>query len=238
MKKINAAVLITTANDPPLEMPYLAMKSAAERRIAAKAALYFWASQGIQKIVLADATSSNLLSKKELEEVSLLGLKIEQISYCQNSEDVVVKGKGYAEGELIRFALNNSQLLENELTFYKSTGKTFVRNFPAIDELIRKVNAAILFWRHLGDGTSMQPWADCRFYFTSKEFALKELIQAYSQSDDAVAACEYYVFQILNRKLRKVNALRHQISGFEGGSGSQYFDGSLGSIDFGCPGWM
>ena len=121
MKKIPATVLITTANNPPEGIPYLAMTNAAERRMAAKAALFFWASQGIRNIVVADATAKHLLSQAELDEVSLVGASIEQISYSQNVQDVISKGKGYAEGELVKFAVENSRLLENEERFFKST---------------------------------------------------------------------------------------------------------------------
>ena len=239
MRKIQTAVLITTANNPPDGIPFLEMRSAAERRIAAKGALYFWVSQGVQKIILADATGSNLLSKSEVKEICLLGASCEQISYEQNSDEVASKGKGYGEGQLIQFALDNSRLLTDEEYFFKSTGKTYVRNFHDIYDLICEAKAASLFWKYLGDGTSTKPWAECKFYFSSREFANKHLINAYSQSDDFErGACEYFIFQMLNRTLRTVNALRPQISGFAGGTGMQYFDGSLGTLDYRFPGWL
>jgi hypothetical protein len=219
-------------------MPYLEMKNSAERRIAAKAALYFWVSQGVEKIVLADATASHLLSQAELEKIDLLGTTVEQICYSQNQDDAVLKGKGYAEGELIRFALENSRFLEGEGAFFKSTGKTYVRNFHAIFALIRTSNIDILFWRHLGDGSSMQPWADCRLYFTPKEVATSKLVPAYLQSDDRIGACEYYIFEMLNKTLRQAKTVRPLISGFAGGTGEQYFDSSLGSLDFNAPCWV
>ena len=45
-------------------MPFLEMTDSAIRKIAAKAALYFWAAQGIEKIVVADATGTDLLAEK------------------------------------------------------------------------------------------------------------------------------------------------------------------------------
>jgi hypothetical protein len=239
MKKIPITVLITTANNPPQGMPHLEMKNSAERRIAAKAALYFWASQGVKQIVVADATASNLLSRSEIEEIGLAGVPVEQISYEQNSNEISLRGKGYGEGELIRFALNNSRFLKEEENFFKSSGKTYVRNLSEIYDLICEAKVASLFWKHLGDGTWMMLWADCRFYFSSREFAIQQLLPAYSQADDRdKGACEFHVYQILNEKLKLVNALRPQISGFSGGTGLPYFDGSLGSLDYRCPGWI
>ena len=150
MKKILATVIISTANIPPAGMPSLAMTNAAHRRTAAKAALFFWASQGIRNIVIADATANQLLSQGELNEMSLLGTSIEQIFYSQNEQDVILKGKGYAEGELLKFTIENSRLLKNEEAFFKSTGKTYVRNFPAIYDLISKAGIGAIFWPSKG----------------------------------------------------------------------------------------
>ena len=106
-------------------------------------------------------------------------------------------------------------------------------------DLVCEANASSLFWKHLGDGTWMMLWADCRFYHSSREFAMQYLLPAYSQADDRdKGACEYHIYNVLNRKLKLVNALRPQISGFSGGTGMQYFDGSLGSLDYRCPGWI
>jgi hypothetical protein len=241
MKKILATVIITTANIPPAGMPSLAMTNAAHRRTAAKAALFFWASQGIRNIVIADATANQLLSQGELNEMSLLGTSIEQIFYSQNEQDVILKGKGYAEGELLKFTIENSRLLKNEEAFFKSTGKTYVRNFPAIYDLISKAGIGAIFWRHLEDGSSIKPWADCRFYFTSKEVAVNSLVPAYLQSDESTTGpCEYYIFQMLelNQSFVRANALRPLISGFAGETGNQYFDGSLGTLDLNAPCWV
>lgn len=238
MNKIPATVLITTANNPPENTPHLEMINPVERRVAAKAALFFWAAQGIQKIIVADATESQLLTKSEVDEISLLGASIEQISYSQNTHQVVSKGKGFAEGELLRFALEHSRLLADEEVFFKSTGKTFVRNFPEIYKLIDKSNVDTVFWRYVGDGLSFKQWADCRFYLANRDFATSKLIPTYLQSDDQIGTCEYYLFQMLSEHFKQATGLRPLISGFQGSTGGQYFDGSLGSLDLNLPCWL
>ena len=65
MKTIPVTVLITTANNPPNGMPFLTMTDSVSRMIAAKAALYLWVTQGVEQIVLADATGTNLLTADE-----------------------------------------------------------------------------------------------------------------------------------------------------------------------------
>jgi hypothetical protein len=238
LKTIPATVLITTANNPPDGVPFLQMKDPIIRMIAAKAALYFWITQGIEQIVLADATASNLLNECEMEEIDKSGTYVEQIGYKQDHEEIIKRGKGYGEGKLIEYAINNSELLAREEYFFKCTGKVYVRNFSAIAEIIRANNVSGLFWRHMGDGTSMQSWADCRFYYTSKNFARNHLIPAYIQSHDSRAACEYYIYGELNRTVKAGRGPRPLITGYAGGTGEAYFDASLGSLDYSFPCWI
>jgi hypothetical protein len=232
-------VLITTANNPPGGLPHLKMTDPVMRAIAAKAALYFWVAQGIQQIVLADATGTNLLTDYEWEEIDKSETRIEQIHYKQASESVIKNGKGYGEGKLIEFAINNSELLSRVEHFFKCTGKTYVRNFPGIAEGIKKNNVLGLFWKHIGtDGTAMNPWADCRFYYTSKAFASKHLIPAYLASDDNGTFCENQVYEELNRTMAVSRSERPFIAGYAGGTGEPYFDSSLGILDREFPCWI
>lgn len=207
------------------------------RVIAAKAALYFWVTQGIEQIVLADATETNLLTEQEAAEIDESETRVEQISYKQADEDVIKKGKGYAEGKLIEYALDNSELLAREERFFKCTGKLYVRNFSNIVETIKSNSLSNLFWRHMGDGTSTRSWADCRFYYTTKSFAKNHLIPAYLASDDGDAACEYHLHETLDRNMKIGRAIRPFIAGYSGGSGDAYFDSSLGSLDQAFPCW-
>ena len=233
-------VLITTANNPPDGMPYLEMKDPVMRTIAAKAALYFWVCQGIEQIVLADATGTNLLTEQEEAEIDKSETRVEQISYRQASEDVVKKGKGYGEGRLIEYAINNSELLAREQYFFKCTGKVYVRNFPSIAATIKTNNISSLFWRYMGeDGSSREPWADCRFYYTSKSFAKSHLLPAYFESDDSARTyCEYQVHEVLNRNMKAHRGHRPLIAGYVGATGQTYFDSSLGSLDYNFPCWL
>lgn len=235
---MKSTVLITTATAPPKNMPHLAMTSAAARRITAKAAVFFWAAQGIEKIVIADATGNTLINSDEILLLKQMNVSIEQIHYLQNNELIKSRGKGYAEGELIKFSLENSSFLKNENNFFKCTGKVYCRNFREIFEMIKQHGLENIFWRHIGDGDPIQPWADMRFFYTSKNFCEKYLIPAYLNADDNMGqAAEYYCFNMLNEKLPTAKAFRPLLSGFSGGTGDQYFDLSFGALDFNYPCW-
>lgn len=239
LKTIPMTVLITTANNPPQGVPFLQMNDPIMRTITAKAALYFWVSQGIEQIVLVDATETDLLTESEAAQIDESETRVEQISYRQSSADVINKGKGYGEGRLIEYALDNSELLAREEHFFKCTGKIYARNFTTIAGVIQANNITNLFWRYMGDGSSMQPWADCRFYYTSKSFAKNHLIPAYLQTDDkAESACESHIHAALNRNMKVARGLRPLITGYCGATGEAYFDSSLGSLDHNFPCWL
>lgn len=239
MKTIPVTVLITTANNPPEGVPNLEMTDPVMRAIAAKAALYFWVAQGVEQIVLADATETNLLTAHEEAEIDRSETRIEQISYKQDSEYVSRKGKGYAEGKLIEYAINNSELLAREEHFFKCTGKVYVRNFPAIAGAIRVNNISNLFWRYIGDGTWAHLIADCRFYYTSKSFAKAHLLPAYLESNDSSGVfCEDRVQEAVDRNMKAARSVRPLITGYAGVTGEPYFDSSLGSLDYDFPCWV
>jgi hypothetical protein len=122
---VGTTVLITTANKPPKDIPYLQMTNEAMRYITAKASVFFWAALGIEKIVIADATGGFLLDSEETLLLKQMGVDVEQISYCQNEDLIKQKGKGYGEGMLIKFALENSTFLRSENNFFKCTGKVY-----------------------------------------------------------------------------------------------------------------
>lgn len=238
MRKIDAAVLITTANRPPDGMPLVQMSDPVMRRITAKAALYTWVAQGISRIVLADATGTDLLTQAEVAELTTLGAEIEQVSYQQDRDLISRKGKGHGEGLLIRHALDQSRILAGERSFLKCTGKVHVRNLATIWQMIATNRVTVMFWRAMSDELTMAPLADCRFYYTTKAFAADHLVPAYLESDDASAACEYCIFQTLSRHLPGGTSLRPILGGFSGGTGNESLDRSLGELDQRYPCWV
>jgi hypothetical protein len=239
LKTIPVTVLITTANNPPDGVPYLQMTDPVMRTIAAKAALYFWVTQGVEQIVLADATETNLLSAHEEAELDRSETRIEQINYRQDSEAIARKGKGYGEGKLIEYAINNSELLAREEYFFKCTGKVYVRNFPVFVEAIKANNISSLFWRWIHDSSLSRLDVDCRFYFTSKRFARSHLLPAYLESNDINGVfCEDRIREALDRNMQVGRSVRPLLTGYAGSTGAPYYDPSLGSLDYEFPCWV
>lgn len=147
MGKTSSVVLITTATNPPEGVFTLAMTSAAKRKITARAAALFWSVSGIKKMVIADATGQLLLDTSEVTLLSQMGIEVEQIHYAQDNEMILSRGKGYGEGALIEFAVENSKFLKEADNFFKCTGKMYCRNFSEIFHMIDQNNIQNIFGR-------------------------------------------------------------------------------------------
>jgi hypothetical protein len=235
---MTTTLLITTAVNPPPGIPYLALTNPSMRALSSKAALYFWITKGLRKIVIADATETQLLTDHELRDIVALGVQIEQLAYAQNVDEVRARGKGYGEGKLIEFALHNSALLKTETRFFKSSGKTFVRNFREISGVIDTHRISTIFWKGSVGDDLWKSWADARFFYTTKDFALKHLVPCYLQSDDKSAACEFQICEMLSRTASFGYAVRPLIHGLSGYAGEDYPDISLGFLDSNFPCWF
>src|SRR3974390_1802726 len=99
--EMDATILITTAIRPPSGVPYLKMTDSSSRTVATRCGIFFWASQKVKNIVIADATGCKVLCAEEEDLLAKMGVNVEQISYNQDNDSIKERGKGYAEGLLI-----------------------------------------------------------------------------------------------------------------------------------------
>ncbi len=236
---MSKTVLITTATRPPNNVPFLQMTHVATRLITAKAAAFFWAAQGIDHMVIADATATRLLSDEETQLLKQMGVEVEQLHYLQNDGLIQSKGKGYGEGLLLQFALEHSILLKERPSFFKCTGKVYCRNFEVIQQLIEQNGVTNLFWKHLQAGTEQRPWADLRFFYSTRAFCETHIVPAYLKTDDRkLEVAEQFCFDALNANLSAATTIRPLLSGFAGWTGKLYPDVSLGDLDQHCPCWV
>jgi hypothetical protein len=232
---VEPTLLITTALRPPADVPYLQMTDVHRRAIATKSALYFFVSQRVTNIVIADATGSRLLTADEEREVRSTGVNIEQISYEQDAGLVRERGKGFAEGGLIDYAIGHSALLGRSDHFFKCTGKVFCRNLPQIADQLARSNLATMVW--LGDWSGLDMnLPDLRFFFTSKSYFLDHLLAGYLAANDRMSrTAEMACIEVLARTLNRGSFIRPRLSGFCGAFDNQYGEPSLGDLEYGFP---
>ncbi len=103
---------------------------------------------------------------------------LETLIFKGNIKKIENCGKGYGEGEIIKYAIENSNYLRPDSVFYKLTGRLYVDN---INELllkdVEKENCFIKFKYN-------RPMTDTRFFKSSVSFFKENLILAYENVDD------------------------------------------------------
>jgi hypothetical protein len=165
-------------------------------------------------------------------------VNVEQIHFAQDAARVSLLGKGYAEGKLIEFALENSRLLAQEEGFFKCTGKIFCRNFQNIIALIQHHKLQGLFWQ-VYELRKLWAFLDARFFYTSAAFFKENLAAEYALSNDTEKKfVENLCGSLLDKRCQQGHATRPLLSGFGGGTGEQIETIPLGELDQNFPCWF
>lgn len=113
--------------------PYLSIKDYDTRLLQVYCSVICWITKTrLRKIIVCD-NSCSASAFSELQSLAeSYGKSLEILCFKGDSQRIVTCGKGYGEGEIIKYALDNSQLLKGEETFFKITGRVFVENFDEI----------------------------------------------------------------------------------------------------------
>jgi hypothetical protein len=129
------------------------------------------------ELVICDSSNFDF---SELALQNFPNKKIECLHFQADSEMVSIHGKGYGEGEIIKFALAHSSVLKNHEYFAKCTAKLWVENFHAC---IAEWNGSFLCRGAFDNVFSLKPTVfdhiDTRFYLVSKKFYFQFLINAH-----------------------------------------------------------
>ena len=102
----------------------------------------------------------------------------EVISFTNDVAGVKAKGKGYGEGEIVNYALQQSQVLKGASHFAKCTGKLWVENFASC---LNGFNGLAAF-DFRGNFKPVQ--IDTRFYIVNKEFFVANMAALHHFVDD------------------------------------------------------
>ena len=109
--------------------------------------------------------------------------EIESLSFENDQAKIITQGRGYGEGEIVRFALNHSALLRTSDAFAKCSSKLWVENYA---ECINHWPANCLFSGVFRNAFSLSKrieivQVDTRFYMVDSDFYLKNFIDAHWQ---------------------------------------------------------
>lgn len=179
-------------------------------------------SKGFAKIIFCENTNYPADFKKEKELAKKNGVEIEFIKFEGSYSKIEQQGKGYGEGEIISYALENSCLLKTASSFYKLTGRITVSNIYSLVKNSKKSN---LFIRYKSGVDSV----DTRFFKSDIKFYKEHLMPVYKLVDDFN---ENYLEVVFYKSLEKESRLSKfseypNFIGFSGSTGQSYRMGFL-----------
>lgn len=173
-------LLITGCIYPNRKQPYLTISDPKVRyEQYIESIKYYINCEKVKTIVFCD--NSNYLNfeySKMLELAEKRNKKFEWLTFQGDDKSVETKGKGYGEGEIIKYALSNSKYLIKANSFAKVTGRLIISN---IDNIIGKMNHQRNYFNcdlYSSNGV------DTRFYYCQKEFYEESLENLYLQCND------------------------------------------------------
>lgn len=171
-------------------------------------------SREVTKIVFCDNSGCFDL----MEKLKVMNGDIQNAEYLcfKGSDDVVKYGKGYGEGEILKYVWNNSELLRTETEFIKITGRIIIRN---LDMVIQKMKPEINYFNTVRPFTR-DGQIDTKFYKISKESFEKYFLDVYKQvRDQENVYLEHVYYNVIkNEKIKHRNFSVYPV--YEGVSGS------------------
>lgn len=123
-------LILTGTISPSRETEFLKLRDEQERlRQYEESILFFLNTKAFSKIIFCENSGygeEKLLYLIKIAEQQNIALEI--FSFQGDNEKVQIHGKGFGEGEIMKYVFENSRLLEGESIFMKITGRLKVDN--------------------------------------------------------------------------------------------------------------
>jgi hypothetical protein len=150
----------------------------AERLALTLEAIAKWLTEpAIQSLVITDGSDYDF--SEQVQELNRGPAKdVEFLRFRNDLARVKAQGKGFGEGEIVRYALTNSRILQASEYFAKCTGKLYVQNYAkCLDAFDNDFQCAVNGKREIES-------LDLRLYFASRRFWLANLGNAHERVND------------------------------------------------------
>ena len=151
---------------------------------------------------------------------------IECLSFMNDSMQIARHGKGFGEGEIIRYAINQSKLLQESEVFMKCTAKLWVTN---IQQCLSQWNGYFLCNAYFANIFAFKKtkimFFDTRFYIIRKDFYLRYFLDSHLNLDDVSnQSIENAFLKIVIKKRMEgiIFKMPPIVCGMGGGSGKYY----------------
>ena len=116
-----------------VQSPTTIVRQEDERILQYLCGLVAWTQpQRVSRLVITENSNTRFDFTRVTEHVRAAGKELEVLVF-QGTPDAARLGQGFGEGELLEYMFTHSRLLRAANTFYKVTGRIFVKNFDEID---------------------------------------------------------------------------------------------------------
>lgn len=195
------------------------LKSEAERMSQYRESILTLIEQGVDSIIICENSNSPVLTDELLLIASRNGVELEQLIFSGDKEAVKQKGKGYGEGQMMEFVLNNSQVIRGCKGFVKITGRLILKNIMYFIKQIQARELDCLFFR---DGSAK---VDTRFYYCQIGLFNDILVNSYEKVNDIRGVYLEHVYLnalALNCNMRSISVDYPLMTGISGSTGLNY----------------
>lgn len=175
---MNKTTILMTACINPKGVTFVKIDNCNERFKQYIVSIIYWIiNSNVNNIVFCD-NSNYKFDYSFLYKLADMHNKILEVIIFDGNKESKLYGKGYGEGEIIKYSIMNSELLSQSTEFYKATGRVFIKNFDRIKKvhcnddnifIKSKINSKLI---------------DTRFFKCNKEFYKKNLLDVYKEVDD------------------------------------------------------
>lgn len=175
-------------------------------------------SRAFDVIIFCENTNYVFDHTALLEKAGNNKVEIEFLRFTGNYSKVSELGKGYGEGEIIKYAIENSKYLKENAVFYKLTGRIFITNIKQIVRMDQQKD--VIFIKAQRTASVI----DARFFKTSVTFFKEHLISVFTEVNDHQ---KNYLEMVYFKKLSKVDGIQKfsefpKFTGLSGSTGEKY----------------
>ena len=218
-------LLITSCINPPNGVPFTALLDPQLRVKLALDGISNWLENTNVDIIICDGSNFNF---SKIIKDKFPASDIECLYFNNNAEKAKNLGKGYGEGEIINFALQNSTKLKISEYFIKCTAKYHVKNF---NDCIKHWNNKFLCRADISFGiytnTAFITFVDTRFFISNKFLYIEKFSQAHLSVDDNNHYYLEHAFKYIVVKEKMMGFIFPTIPKIEGVSGTSGIDAKI-----------
>lgn len=205
--------------------PYTAITDTEIRKLQYLQSIRQWIdSEAVESIVLIENTGHSIITDELKKDALKKNIKIEEMVYIADQNKIAEFGKGYGEGDAIKFGLNHSEILAGSSHFMKITGRLFIKN---IKKILKNWDGKILFnlaKPHFKNHKAL----DTRFFISEKKFFKTNLMDGYPKvNDHKNYFLEHAYYDCLKNSPIEIGSIKPypKFSGVSGSTNVKYDEG-------------